>query len=436
MIVIATHDHADFDAFAAMVAARRLHGGGRMVLGRPVANHVHAFLSLHKDHFDICVERDLDLAAVDRLVVVDTRDVRRLRNIEQLVGLVRAGQQAIHVEVWDHHCASADDLVGDTNHVEAVGAVTTLLVERLREDRHTLPEIEATALALGVHADTGSLTYPITTPRDAEALSWLLAQGANLKMIGHYLRTRLLPAQRDALLAIMASTETQLYSGVEVAFAQTQLTVTVPGLAEVTSEALQTGGHDAIFALYGVPGQRVTVVGRAGAPWIDIGALMRRLGGGGHRGAGAVTFKDIDVAEAQRRIQAQLALDPPAPSRVRDVMSTPVHCVSPDLPLSHLADLLATWRHSGVPVERDGQLVGVVSLRDLRRAERRGDLHREVKSCMSQNVLTIDPGAPLDEALRQMVGKDVGRLPVIEDGRIVGIITRSDVLRVLYAAAG
>lgn len=433
MIAIATHDHADFDAFAAMVAARRLYGGGKMVLGRPVANHVHAFLSLHKDHFDLCQERDLDLDAIDQLVIVDTRDLRRLRSIPQLVARIRAGTHQVKVDIWDHHRASADDLVGDVVHVEPVGAATTLIVERLRVGDHQLKEIEATVLALGIHADTGSLTYPIATSRDAEALAWLLGQGANLKMIGHYLRTQLKPVQRDALLAVMAKTQTQLFAGVEVAFAEVTLERMVPGLAEVTSEALQAGGHSAMFALYAVRGHRVAVIGRAAAPWIDVGALMRRLGGGGHRGAGAVTLKNIDLKEARRRVDAQLAAAPPTPARVSELMSTPARSVSPELPLRALAEQLKDWNHTGVPVEKRGRVVGVVSVRDLQRAAQRGDMHRQVRACMSQNVTTIAPDAPLDDALRRMVGKDVGRLPVIEDGKLIGIITRSDVLRVLYA---
>ena len=78
-------------------------------------------------------------------------------------------------------------------------------------------------------------------------------------------------------------------------------------------------------------------------------------------------------------------------------------------------------------MEKRDRVVGGVSVRDLQRAAQRGDMHRQVRACVSQNVTTIAPDVPLDDALRQMVGEDVGRLPVTEDGKLIGTITRSDV---------
>jgi len=74
----------------------------------------------------------------------------------------------------------------------------------------------------------------------------------------------------------------------------------------------------------------------------------------------------------------------------------------------------------------------VISRRDIRAARRAGRSHLPVSSCMAHEVKTATPDEPLLRAFEQMVQADIGRLPVVEGRHIVGIITRSDALRMLY----
>jgi tRNA nucleotidyltransferase (CCA-adding enzyme) len=83
-----------------------------------------------------------------------------------------------------------------------------------------------------------------------------------------------------------------------------------------------------------------------------------------------------------------------------------------------------------------GRVVGIVSRRDVAAAEKQGKLDRTVAGRMTRAVISIGPDAPLEDALARMEEHDVGRLPVIEDGRLLGILTRTDVLRALYGAEG
>ena len=77
-------------------------------------------------------------------------------------------------------------------------------------------------------------------------------------------------------------------------------------------------------------------------------------------------------------------------------------------------------------------VVGIVSTDDVERAARDGRLHLAAGSCMSAPVHTIDEHASLEEALERMTQLRVGRLPVVREGRVIGIVTRSDVRAVLY----
>ncbi len=138
--------------------------------------------------------------------------------------------------------------------------------------------------------------------------------------------------------------------------------------------------------------------------------------------------------------------------KVRDVMSREVISVPPTMRLRELAQLLTEHRISGVPVIEDGAVVGIISEADVlvkqvgRPVSRRrplewifGDaqdpeeLRRRnaatVGEAMSSPAVTIEGDRPLREAAALMVDSRVNRLPVTSDGTLVGILTRSDLVR-------
>ena len=138
--------------------------------------------------------------------------------------------------------------------------------------------------------------------------------------------------------------------------------------------------------------------------------------------------------------------------RVSDVMTRSVVAVPPDMPLRDVARLLQDHRISGVPVIEDGSCIGVVSEADLlvkqlgrsigRRmpiewilgerhdaAERRRRAATTAREAMSSPAVTIDEDRPVREAAALMVDQHVNRLPVVREGRLTGILTRSDLVR-------
>jgi CBS domain-containing protein len=143
--------------------------------------------------------------------------------------------------------------------------------------------------------------------------------------------------------------------------------------------------------------------------------------------------------------------------KTRDVMTRPVVTVLPEAPLREVAALMLERRISGVPVvDRAGRVLGVVSEGDfLRRPEIESDApsprwlrfftspedeardfiktHGLIAAdVMSAPAVTVGADAPLATVARLMSGKGVKRLPVLEDDRLVGIVTRADVLRAVY----
>ena len=121
---------------------------------------------------------------------------------------------------------------------------------------------------------------------------------------------------------------------------------------------------------------------------------------------------------------------------VQHAMSTSVVVVNPDEPAAHAADLLVNRSLTGLPVvDNDGHAVGVVSDLDLISALRHGiDLNdATVSDVMDTRPVFVHPETDLDTVVDLMEQWRVRRLPVCERGRVVGVISRGDVLRALHA---
>ena len=431
MEIIITHRNADFDAFASQIAASRLYPGAIRVVSGRLSPMVHKFHSLHLDHFELTPVKEINFSEVTRVIIVDVRQISRLQDFKPLFSRLEKGDNSLEVHIYDHHIGTSDDLLGHKVQIEALGAATTILVEKLRQQKIALNSIEATALALGIYSDTGSMTYATTTARDVEATAFLLQQGANLNNIRYFLHAPMSPKQRQILATILNESNCKEINEIKLNMVAIPLEKPVSGLSEVVNEAMMLRGDEGIFAFF-PKGKKVTIIGRSWHPKLDMGTILKKLGGGGHHGAGSATLKDATVTDAKQQILNILQTDPPEPHRVRASMNTPVYTVKPDQILDDVADIFQTKEISGAPVIKKDKIIGILSKRDIRAAKRANRAHLPVSSCMSHSVKTIEPDKSLLRAFERMADESVGRLPVVENEKLIGIITRNDILRQVY----
>ncbi|MEN6444103.1 MAG: CBS domain-containing protein [Methanoregula sp.] len=115
---------------------------------------------------------------------------------------------------------------------------------------------------------------------------------------------------------------------------------------------------------------------------------------------------------------------------VGSMMSSPVITVPSNLPLAKIVELMYSSKHLGFPVIERDSLVGMVTLVDVNRTSPIDRDAMQVKDIMSRDPITLPPTAPLVDALRIMSVRNIGRIPVVQDDRIVGIVTRTDILKV------
>lgn len=133
---------------------------------------------------------------------------------------------------------------------------------------------------------------------------------------------------------------------------------------------------------------------------------------------------------------------------VGERMSHPVITVTPDLPVMDALELMRRERIRRTPVVQDGKLVGIVSAKDLLNATPSSATllsvwevnylvsKIKVKEVMTKKVLTATVDTPIEEAARIMADNKVGGLPVLRDGKVVGIITETDLFKILLEMMG
>ncbi len=114
--------------------------------------------------------------------------------------------------------------------------------------------------------------------------------------------------------------------------------------------------------------------------------------------------------------------------KVKDAMNTRVVTVSPNDTVDKVMKLIRETGHMGYPVVGD-ELEGIVTFCDVQKVPIERSKEVRVAEIMTRKLVTVTPEESLDSALRKLIEKDIGRLPVVVNGKLVGIITRSDIIR-------
>lgn len=427
MRIITTHRNADFDALASVMAVKILFPDAVPVLPKQVNPNVKAFLSIHKDVFSTYTQEEVDLDLVNLLVVVDTNQWERLEGMEPL-----RARKDLEIQLWDHHPIRGN-IVTPWMTNDVIGATITLLLRRIKQERINLSPIQTTLFLLGIYEDTGNLTFSSTTAEDAYAAAYLLERKADLTVATSFLRPAYGEKQKEILFSMLQDAERLRVKGHTISVSHIDIDGHVESLAVVMRMYREILNVDAAVGVFSNK-QRNTcmVIGRSHSDEIDIGLVMRGLGGGGHPGAGSAMVKKCHPDTVREKILTLIQGNKPASVQISDIMSFPVVTAQPGDSMEDVAFLLRKKGCTGVPVLENDELVGIISRRDFQKIKKTTQLKSPVKAYMSRKIITIAPGMSPTQAANLMVKYDVGRLPVVEDNRVIGIVTRSDTMLYFY----
>ncbi len=425
--MIATHRNTDFDALASLVAAKLLYPEALPVLPRQVNPNVKSFLSIHKDLFDFPRTDQVDLGGIDRLIVVDANSWSRLDRMDQL-----RERERLSVELWDHHPGDGD-LSPVFKCCETTGANITIMARTLRQRRIELSPVATTLFLIGLYEDTGNLTFSSCRPGDAYTAGYLLEHGADLALAKRFLSPAYGQKQKEVLFELLQKIERRRVNGYRIGIGKVTIQGHVQNLAMVVQMFIDIANLDAAFGLFDNPEPgKCMVIGRSVVGTLDIGAMMRSMGGGGHPAAGSAVLKGVNPHVIEEMILSLIEGNQQTSVQVGDLMSFPVISVESGATMREAGRKLRDSGCTGLPVMDGGLLIGILSRRDFKRVRNERQLCCPVKAFMSTNVKTIGPGESPMTAAQLLVKHDIGRLPVIQDGRVIGIVTRSDAMRYFY----
>ncbi|HUZ84997.1 MAG TPA: hypothetical protein VMU66_09900, partial [Gaiellales bacterium] len=437
--LIVTHAATDFDALGAMVAARRLYPHARICLHGGLNRNVREFAVLHAADLDAVDLARVDLSGVVRLVVVETSDPSRLGRAVELLG-----REGVEVVLFDHHRdgESPPPWVTPGCHVASDDrALSTTMAGILGERGIEPTATEATALALGIHEDTGSLTHPDTGVRDVEALAWCMRHGAGQTLVAAFLRVPLSERQTGLLSALLDTAEPVDVGPGSVLLAATDWPEYVDAASTLASRMADLTDAGALVIAVAMGG-RVVCVGRSRVPWFDVAAVLRAVGGDGHPRAASAHVRDESLAEVAGRLRAALPAGVCAAPTARDVMSAPAWFIDADESIDTALAECRRRHTSGAQVSSGGLLVGVASREHLDRAIGHGLGHAPLRSVLGGAVEVVAADAGLSELQRALVHAPAGRVPVVVAvtggpypvDTVLGIATRSDLLAALRPA--
>ena len=420
MKIILSHDHADFDAVASMLAAWKLNPDATPILPPQQHNSVQEFLTLYRNGLPFVRWDDFkEGASVTHITLTDTQDIPSLRKLPK----------NLPTYIVEHHPQEREMGENETWAGEKVGAATTILVEQIKEKEITLSTLEATLLALGIYADTGMMTYGGTTPRDMRAAAWLLEQGAVLDTVQRFLSAPLNSEQQALFQTLLHHTDDREINGYDITLCTAKVDERIDGISTVTGRLRDVVDADALIVLVQMP-DNVQLVARSKVDAVHVGEIARLFEGGGHPRASAAAIDDVTVDAISTQIWDYLRDNIQPAVRVEHLMSFGVQTVEADEIISDLVPRLRRIGHEGYPVTDNGQIVGLLTLRDADKALEHG-LHKStVRDVMLAGNITLNPEDPIALLEEKMVDSGWGQIPIVNyRDDLIGIVTRTDLIK-------
>jgi tRNA nucleotidyltransferase (CCA-adding enzyme) len=425
--IITTHMNADFDALASMIAAQKLYPGATLVFpGSQEKNLRNFFLHSTSYLFNFTKLKHVDFDRIKRLILVDTRQKSRIGKFADL-----ADRRGVEIHIYDHHNDSKDDLHGHLEVIKDVGATTTILTELIRKRNIPLSPDEATILCLGIHEDTGSFTFSSTRPEDYKAAAWLSEQGANPNLISDMLTRELTAEQIWVLSDLTKSAATHIINGVEVVLCKVSREEYVGDFAVLVHKFMEMENLAVILALAQME-DKVYLVARSRVEEVNAAEIALAFGGGGHPQAASATIKNKTLIQVEKAVLALLRSRVIPQKRARDVMSSPVIHLLPGTTIKEAARIMTQFNINVLLVLDEGEvLTGYITRQVVEKAVYFGLGTIPIKEYTNIEFATVGPDASLKAIQEKIIEEKLRILPVVEAGKVLGVITRTDLMNIL-----
>ncbi|WP_342349125.1 CBS domain-containing protein [uncultured Nitrospira sp.] len=430
MEIITTHLEADFDGLASMVAAKKLYPKAHLVLPAGAQSRERAFLAEHPLSFTAL--SSLNITDITRLILVDAQHQDRLGPLEKALE-----NQHISVHIYDHHPIETTNPLlprADYCKVDSVGATITLLCEELQARGLTWTPEEATFFAIALYEETGQFVYRNTTPRDFQIGAVLVQTGADLNQVTKYIARHWTPPQLELFHALLQSAQTLNLGHRRILLITLTWPDYVQDMAPIVQQLAQLHGADAIIAAVAMEG-KVQVIGRSRHPDMDMNQITQAFGGGGHTMAAAASIKKLTIVEVEQKIRTLLEEQARTWLPIKRLMTTPVRTVDLNTTIKQTERLMTQYEVNALPVvNAKGGFMGLATRESVQKALYHKLATHPIDHIMSRDIFLATPATPFDEVEQQMIERNQRVVPVLDQDQVVGIFSRTDLLRAMHQA--
>jgi tRNA nucleotidyltransferase (CCA-adding enzyme) len=418
------HTNMDFDCFGSLILIKRLFPGYRLVRSTRIHPAAQIMYDFYKDYFEFLSTKDLAGETIDNVIIVDTCTVAR---VSEYFSNIQNSSPAIRI--FDHHHTEECDISGAQVEKARFGANVSLLGKMAMKKGIKLESEEATIALAAIYADTGRFIYESVTRDDYEVAAWLLDMGASLRLVKSFLET----VREDKQIAVLNQLRPEAHSiqGNVILLSYHELEDNVSGLAAVVEKIMDVQSPDAYFAVFFIPrDETVLLIARSQKKIIDLQALLSVYGGGGHQLAASAKITGVNGQKFFEEFRQFLnsALEPAVV--VNEIMTKNVFTIHETTSLMEASMFLERVDLTACPVvDKEGNVSGFVSLRDIMKGRKHGKMQAPVKAYMSAPVISAGSKVTLREIERIFYKNKIGHIPILEDGKLLGIVTRWDYLQ-------
>jgi tRNA nucleotidyltransferase (CCA-adding enzyme) len=418
MEIITSHENTDFDALASILGAAKLYPKATPLLPRRLNRNLRDFLTLYRDELPFVRREELSRGHIKVMTLVDTQSIPSLKGL---------GADT-KIRFIDHHrlATELDDRM--SFHGGEAGSTTTLLVQQICQAQVSLSPVEATLLLLGIYEDTGSLTYPDTSPVDARCAGWLLEQGANLQVVNEFLDRPLTPIQRELYQKLVDAAEFHEFAGQTIIISVARAKGYLEEIATLAHKLRDLYDPAALFIIVGL-NAHLQLVARSSSEAIDVAQIARRFGGGGHSTAAAAVIKGRTLGETRQQLLRLLENEVRPLVTVREIMSYGVHTLPPETTVAEAEEMMRRYGHEGFPVVAGGKLLGILTRKEIDKALHYQRGGAPIKSYMHKGEISVSPADAVEHVQDVMMEHDLGQVPVVDGDKIIGIVTRTDLIK-------
>jgi tRNA nucleotidyltransferase (CCA-adding enzyme) len=426
--IITSHVNADYDAIAAMLAAQKLYPDARIIFPGSQEKSLRDFFIHSMGYlFNMADPAVIDFSDTDTLVLVDTRQKNRLTGVTELLE-----KKNLAIHVYDHHPPGPDDVIPTLEVYKKYGATTTILCELLQKKNISLTPEEATVMALGIYEDTGVFTYSSTTQADFIQAGFLLGCGASLNTIVSLVVREIKAEQVFWLNELLNEMTLHKINGMDVHISTISSSSYITDLASIVQKIVRMENLDLYFAVV-LMGNKVHIIARNRIPEVDVGRILSAFGGGGHAYAASAKMDDHTLAQVEHMLIDLLKKETRQIQVARSLMSSPAITIGPDDSCEHAGSIMTRYNINTLLVvdKTASTYEGYITRQVVEKVLFHKLKDRPVEEYMNSEATFVSSDADMAEIEYKIIEEKQRIIPVIDHGKIKGVITRTDLLNYL-----